>query len=70
VEYLVNVATGANYPSANVSDFKEASVLVPPDGLLKEFHALTKPIYELRNKLKQKNEALANIRDLLLPRLI
>lgn len=70
VEYLVNVATGANYPAANVSDYKEAKVLKPPDYILKRFHERLLPIFEMKNELNSVNEVLRELRDLLIPKLI
>lgn len=70
VSYLVNVATGAAYPSANVSDFKKAKVLLPTPNLLRRYHSFVEPMYEQINSLRKRNSVLREARDLLLPLLV
>lgn len=70
VSYLDKVATGAAYPSANVSDFKDAQILVPPSDLIERYHDHAEPIYEQINNLRSRNRVLGSTRDLLLPRLV
>lgn len=70
VSYLINHATGAAYPAVKTDDFKNAQILKPDDPLLKKFHEIAEPIYEIKNYLSQKNTYLRRTRDLLLPKLI
>jgi type I restriction enzyme S subunit len=70
VTHLVNHATGASYPAVRPDDFERAEVLVPPEMLLKEFHAVAEPMFRLSTKLGQENGRLQNARDVLLPRLM
>lgn len=51
-------------------DFERAAVLVPPDMLLREFHATVEPMLRLLAKLSEQNDRLNNARDVLLPRLM
>lgn len=70
VGHLVNHATGAGYPAVRPDDFERATVVVPPAALLKAFHDSTEPNFRLISKLEQQNRKLAEVRDLLLPRLM
>lgn len=70
ISYLDNVATGATYPSANVSDFKKAKILRPPDSLVEQYHKYAEPIYEQIQNLGDRNQVLQEMLDLLMPRLV
>lgn len=70
VNFLVNHATGASYPAVRSDDFKRADVVVPPSHLLKAFHDLCEPNFEMVAVLRQQNGQLATARDLILPRLM
>lgn len=70
VAYLVGRATGAAYPAVTAAVFSTAPVIVPPDGLLRQFAAIATPSFELADAYRQSNNRLATSRDLLLPRLI
>jgi type I restriction enzyme S subunit len=70
VGHLINHATGAGYPAVRPDDFQRASVLLPPRALLDHFHNAAEPNFRLIAKLEQQNLALAQARDLLLPRLM
>jgi type I restriction enzyme S subunit len=70
VGHLVNHATGAGYPAVRPDDFERAAVVLPSEGLLKLFHEAAEPNFRLISKLDQQNRALAQARDLLLPRLM
>ncbi|WP_067864727.1 restriction endonuclease subunit S [Neptuniibacter marinus] len=68
--YLVNHASGAAYPAVNTSDFNNADILLPSDGILAQFDNAVKETLILSENLKRKNENLRKQRDLLLPKLI
>jgi len=70
VAYLTNHATGAAYPAVNAEDFENARIVRPPRLLLDQFHEIGEPMFEVRDRLAQKNINLRQTRDLLLPRLI
>lgn len=70
VGHLVNHATGASYPAVRPDDFERAAIVLPSEGLLKHFQEAAEPNFRLISKLDQQNRALAQARDLLLPRLM
>lgn len=70
VGYLTNRARGAAYPAVTADDFREASVLRPPDNLLDEFHELCTSHFDLIQSLSHANATLRQTRDQLLPKLI
>jgi type I restriction enzyme S subunit len=70
VTHLINHTTGVSYPAVRPDDFERATVLVPPEMLLREFHVTVEPMFRLSTKLIQQNCRLKAARDLLLPRLM
>lgn len=70
VDYLVNHTRGSAYPAVNVSDFKNAKLIVPPMKLVESFDEITWSKYQQIDKMKRKNKILKETRDLLLPKLI
>jgi len=70
VQYLVNHTRGSAYPAVNVSDFKNAPIVVPDEDLVEKFDEITWSNYLQINKLSRKNKKLKETRDLLLPKLI
>lgn len=70
VEQMTAIAKGAAYPATSFDDFENATLLIPPPDLLREFHKRVLPMLSLSHKLRAQNEVLARARDLLLPRLI
>jgi type I restriction enzyme S subunit len=70
VGYLVNHATGSAYPAVLAGDFERAEILIPPKGVMDQYHVNTKGMYELKDRLERKNIRLRATRDLLLPKLI
>ncbi|PAU95216.1 hypothetical protein CK503_03180 [Aliifodinibius salipaludis] len=70
VQYLVNHTRGSAYPAVNVSDFKNAPILVPDEQLAERFDEITWSNYLQIDKLSRKNKKLKETRDLLLPKLI
>ncbi|MBN1311713.1 MAG: restriction endonuclease subunit S [Anaerolineae bacterium] len=69
VEYLVNHATGSAYPAVSQGNFENAQVLLPPTGLVEQFHNTVADMFGLQHTLSERNRALRETRDLLLPRL-
>lgn len=70
VGYLEANATGAAYPAVTSKTFESAEILVPGDGVLKEFDRLVLPSIEQMEALKRQNSMLAKARDALLPKLM
>jgi type I restriction enzyme, S subunit len=70
VGYLTNRARGAAYPAVTAEDFKEASVLLPPNELLDTFEDIASSDLRLAQDLHWANGNLRRTRDLLLPKLI
>lgn len=70
IEYLINHARGSAYPAVNVSDFKNAKIVVPPDDLVKKYDELVWTNFQQFDRLERKNKKLKETRDLLLPKLI
>jgi type I restriction enzyme S subunit len=63
-------SNGATMTNVNKSKFEKMKALCPTDSILKQFHAMVKPSFELILSLQQKNQLLQQTRDLLLPSLI
>lgn len=70
VGYLTGNATGAAYPAVTGAVFERASIVVPPDTLASRYAEVTIPMLRLAAKLRFTNDRLAELRDILLPRLI
>ena len=70
VAYLEGRTRGAAYPAVLPSDFEQATLHVPPDSLLDEFHRHAGPLFELAATLRYQSYLLRTARDLLLPKLI
>jgi type I restriction enzyme S subunit len=69
-DYLVGRATGSAYPAVRPEDFRSAPVVVPPESLLERFAAAADPVLRLTNALRRQCDQQAEVRDLLLPRLV
>lgn len=70
VSYLTNHATGAAYPAVTAKTFADATFLVPPTALLREFDDLANPMAEQIAVLQDQARTLRFTRDLLLPLLL
>lgn len=70
VKHLVNHTTGSSYPAVRPPDFERAELLLPPQTLLEQFHAICEPSYELAFILGEQTKQLAEARDLLLPKVM
>lgn len=69
-EWLVGRATGAAYPAVRAIDFEEAAILLPSERVTTSFTAIVSPMHEMVWRLQTQASAVADLRDLLLPRLI
>jgi type I restriction enzyme S subunit len=70
VEYLTYNATGSAYPAVNANRFVDAKILVPPQQLLQKFEEIVEPIRDRIAHNDQESRTLAELRDVLLPKLI
>ncbi len=69
-DQMVAVAKGAAYPATSFDDFENAQIVWPSSGLLATFHQRTEPMLRQVALLRAQCRALAQQRDVLLPRLI
>lgn len=69
-DWLVGRATGSAYPAVRANDFEQAVVLVPESSVDAAFAAEVTPMHELSWKLRAESSRLAQLRDLLLPKLV
>jgi len=65
-----HLAIGATQQAINEDDLNAFDLLAPPESLLKRFHEIVSPHYQLLSKLKFENRELMMLRDFLLPLLI
>ncbi len=70
VGFLVGRARGSAYPAVVGSDFEDAPILIPPEGIRSQFQECAGPSYKLAGNLRSQNARLRAARDLLLPKLI
>jgi type I restriction enzyme S subunit len=69
-DYLVGKEQGAAYPAVRPIDFKQAQTAVPPEEVLCAFDDVVSPIHGLGWELEAQARAAAQLRDLLLPKLV
>lgn len=67
---IQGIKGGSAQPKFNKTDFKNLPIFLPPDKLLKQFHQIVKPMFELIDKNSTENQALTITRDALLPKLM
>ncbi len=70
VEEIRGHAGGSTYAEISKSKFRALPIVLPASELLHDFDARVRPILDQVRVLKKQSEALANARDLLLPRLM
>jgi type I restriction enzyme S subunit len=70
VGHLVNHTTGASYPAVRPDDFERAEILLPTQSVLNIFHEMMEPAFRMIQVLEKEINALAQARDLLLPKLM
>jgi len=58
VSYLENHAKGATYPAVTATDFAEALINIPTDSIMKEYHEVVYPCFELKSILQKQNTKL------------
>ena len=68
--WLVGRATGSAYPAVRAIDFEEAAVVVPDAAVDAAFAEKVNPMHELSWTLRAESSTLAELRDLLLPKLV
>jgi type I restriction enzyme S subunit len=70
VGHLVGHATGSAYPAVTAATFEAAEIDVPEARLADAFARHVDPIVEMQHWLHERNRALREARDLLLPKLL
>jgi type I restriction enzyme S subunit len=63
-------SNGATMINVNKSKFEGLQVKTPPETLIRQFHALSLPLFDCIKNLQLKNINLKQTRDLLLPKLV
>jgi len=69
-EEILSRAGGATYKEINKTTFRNMSLVIPPDHLLKQFDSFAYDVVKQARILKKQEAALKQARDLLLPRLM
>ena len=69
-EEILLRAGGATYKEINKTTFRNMSLVIPPDHLLKQFDSFAYDVVKQVRILKKQDAALKQARDLLLPRLM
>lgn len=64
------ITGGSAQPKFNKTDFKNAPLLLPPQEVLKKFASVASMIFKQIEKNSRENQALAQLRDTLLPKLM
>ena len=67
---IQGIKGGSAQPKFNKTDFKNTSVLLPPEELLSRFHETVSPMFEAISQNQSENKRLSGLRDTLLPRLM
>ena len=70
IERLAHLADGAAYPAVRPEVVLDTGTIIPSNEVMMAFSAVTKGMIDRASVCKQEANALAEIRDLLLPRLI
>jgi type I restriction enzyme S subunit len=70
IERLAHLADGAAYPAVRPEIVLATEAIIPGEEIMKAFSSVTKGMIDRASVCKQEANALAGIRDLLLPRLI
>ena len=70
IERLAHLADGAAYPAVRPDVVTGAEVVVPDDEILRQFSAITAPMFEQIAVCQNEASVLSLLRDVLLPRLI
>ena len=67
---IQGIKGGSAQPKFNKTDFKNTSVLLPPNELLDDFHNTVSPMFSIIEQNKIENAKLSILRDILLPKLM
>ncbi len=67
---IQGIKGGSAQPKFNKTDFRNLPTLVPPKGLLNDFHQIVSPMFKKISDKNCENKHLAALRDSLLPKLM
>lgn len=67
---IQGIRGGSAQPKFNKTDFKNLSILLPPEELLSRFHETTSPMFKIIEQNQVENKYLSGLRDILLPKLL
>lgn len=67
---IQGIRGGSAQPKFNKTDFKNLSILLPPEELLSRFHETTSPMFKIIEQNQVENKYLSGLRDTLLPKLL
>lgn len=70
IDYLKSTATGSVYISFTKNDIEGMRLVIPHSDMVKKFHLHTRDLFEQKKLLIKQNDALAILRDTLLPKLL
>lgn len=70
VSYLINCTNGAAYPAVKPIHFEDATLSVPSDDILNQFHRIAEPMYRKIEILEKQICQAKEARDRLLPKLM
>lgn len=70
VEIIENRAGGSTFKEASASLMNSIECIIPDEKSLKQFNELCQPIFEFQESNQQESARLAQIRDILLPKLM
>jgi type I restriction enzyme S subunit len=70
VDYLTALAEGSAYPAVRPEAFTAARILIPPSSVLAVFEQQVEPLLASRAQNERESRTLAELRDLLLPKLL
>lgn len=68
--YITGFASGSNILHLDVNGILRHITVIPPEGILKQYANLVKPMWEKRSECMSENRQLASLRDFLLPLLM
>lgn len=68
--YITGFASGSNILHLDVNGILRHITVMPPEGILKQYANLVKPMWEKRSECMSENQQLASLRDFLLPLLM
>jgi type I restriction enzyme S subunit len=69
-EFIDGIKSGSAQPNANAQELTDQEIVVPSDGLLKDYFQIVSIFEEIKSENQYQNQALTQIRDNLLPKLI